>query len=157
MSAPAITITIPVPTAYTVDQARLVAWLGSHGWVPYRDNYEGWYVFDKGKHVAAFSGRDEPRLIQYLREAVMVAAEAEGIEPHALAAQLGPEGPALQWAHMSDSARARPLAALDGAARAQRQCAIVARTFDDPEAALSHEGQALEHEAAAAVLRGGGR
>ena len=76
-----------------------------------------------------------------------------------IAAQLStpPEGPALQWAHASADTRAPVLALLDREARWERSDATRCRNNDEPELALAAEGRAMAHEAAAAVLRGGGR
>ena len=68
-----------------------------------------------------------------------------------------PEGPALQWAHASADTRAPVLALLDSEAADSRHNAAVAREEGKTAEALAEEGRAMAHEAAAAVLRGGGR
>jgi len=45
------------------------------------------------------------------------------------------------------------LALLDEIARDERNAATLARMADDIESALAHDGRAMAHEAAAAVLR----
>ena len=67
------------------------------------------------------------------------------------------DGPALQWAHASADTRAPVLALLDSEARWERSDAARCRNNDEPELALAADGRAMAHEAAAAVLRGGGR
>ena len=81
------------------------------------------------------------------------------MEPATLAALLTAPaaGPALQWAHASADTRAPVLALLDGPAVEHRCFAVLARAMGDIENALAHDGKAMAHEAAAAVLRGGGR
>ena len=66
-------------------------------------------------------------------------------------------GPALQWAHASAPSRARPIALLDKEALELRADAQSERDDGRTIEALRFEGEAMEMEAAAAVLRGGGR
>ena len=67
------------------------------------------------------------------------------------------DGPALQWAHASADTRAPVLALLDSEAADSRHNAAVARAEGKTAEALAEDGRAMAHEAAAAVLRGGGR
>jgi len=152
----AITITLPgPPVAYAVEPARLVAWLVGRGWTldpAFRDE-DGVYYTRSVNTVwlpDVSVDADYPRV---LARAIQTFANLDAIEPHALAAQLGPEGPALQWAHASADTRAPVLATLDGNARRERAVAVERRADGHSIAALAAEGRALAFEAAAAVLR----
>lgn len=155
----ATTITLAVPAPFAIDPARLVAWLVSKG---YSASFTGggdlWAYYRRGSRFVAIpldSGyADYPRCV---RDAVRDAAEAEGIEPPALAALLAPPapGPALQWEHASSAMRADALAAIEDTARVFRIGAAHQREKGDAERALAAEGRALGLEAAAAWLRGG--
>lgn len=60
--------------------------------------------------------------------------------------------PALQWEHMSTSARASTLDAIAALAHASRVDAATWRAVGNVESALAAEGRALGLEAAVAVL-----
>ena len=150
------TITLPgPPVAYAVEPARLVAWLVGRGWTldpAFRDE-DGVYYTRSVNTVwlpDVSADADYPRV---LARAIQTFANLDAIEPHALAAQLGPEGPALQWAHASAPSRARPIALLDKEALELRADAQSERDDGRTIEALRFEGEAMEMEAAAAVLR----
>ncbi len=158
----AATITLPgPPVAYAVEPARLVAWLGSHGWEHdpiFGDASGQWYT--RGCHTVWLPTCDVgPSYPRDLARSVQTFANLERVEPATLAALLTAPaaGPALQWAHASADTRAPVLALLDREARWERSDATRCRNNDEPELALAAEGRAMAHEAAAAVLRGGGR
>ena len=156
-----VTITLAVPTPFAVDPARLVAWLTDKGYSadPAKDSGLWLHYARDGRAVAVPLRPEYSDYPRCLRDAVRDAALAEGLDPAALAVLLAPpvEGPALQWAHMAEPAKARILALLDGPATEHRCFATLARSLGDADKALHHEGRALEYEAAAAVLREGGR
>lgn len=156
------TITLAVPTPFAVEPARLVAWLAGRGYSTDESKGAGlWSLYTRGEHSVPVPLRPEysdyPRCI---RDAVVAAARCEEMAPAALAALLAPpvEGPALQWAHMAAPAQARILALLDGPAKEHRDNAAWARAkgIGFAETAMREDGLAMEYEAAAAVLRGGG-
>lgn len=90
-----------------------------------------------------------------LSEAVATVARIENRHPLDVLADLLPPtpGPALQWAHMSEAARAAALAYIDDTAHVFRTGAAHQRTQGDAERALVAEGRAMGLEAAAAALR----
>jgi hypothetical protein len=148
-----VTITLAVPTPFAIDPARLVAWLGSHGWI---ECAEPGYLSKRGQDpiwIPLDAGQTD------LREAIVCAADAEGLRPCALAALLAPpvEGPALQWAHASTAVREDTIATILDAAKSKRADASEEREGGQIKVALAFEAQAMGLEAAAAVLRGGGR
>ena len=162
----ATTIALPgPPVAYAVEPARLVAWLVGRGYAlaPSRPDEPTWLAYmNQERRVLALPNPSEWEADEYaiaLAESVGEAAEIAGIGARDLAALLSTpaEGPALQWAHASADTRATVLALLDATARDERGAATLARMADDIESAQAHDGRAMAHEAAAAVLRGGQR
>ena len=164
-----VTITLAVPTPFAVDTARLVAWLEGRG---YSECTESWcsprrLTFAKprpaepGRRYVIELPRDgvgspmDHR--DYLLDAIADAAEIEGLTPAALAALLAPpvEGPALQWAMMSERARSEVIARIADLAATDRKSVAILRADGCADQALEAEGDALGLEAAAAVLRGG--
>jgi len=157
MIAASVTITLAVPTPFAVDTARLVAWLGARGYRTDESKGAGlWSLYTRGERSVSVPLRPEysdyPRCI---RDAVVVAARCEEIEPAALAALIAPpvEGPALQWAMMSERARAEVIARIADLASTDRQSVAILRADGCADQALEAEGDALGLEAAAAVLR----
>lgn len=143
------TITLPVPTSFAVDPARLVAWLEGRGWIPCD---EPGYLSKRGEDPI-WIPLDACEAV--LCEAVKRAASAEGLRPCALAALLAhtADGPAPQWAHARADTRAPVLALLDSEAENHRDWAKEERAAGRTENALHEDGRALGLEAAAAVLR----
>ena len=147
----AVAITLPVPTSFAVEPARLVAWLEGRGWIPCD---EPGYLSKRGEDPI-WIPLDACEAV--LCEAVKRAASAEGLRPCALAALLAPpvEGPALQWAHARADTRADAIGAiLDVACQHRRQAEQLRDLDSEEERALEAEGRAMGLEAAAAVLRG---
>ena len=154
----AVTITLPgPPVAYAVEPARLVAWLLSRRWRECASHDPGFRSFEREGAITSL--RTGPWSPGYALSLVGRHADDADIEARDLAALLAPppEGPALQWAHASADTRAPVLALLDSEAADSRHNAAVARAEGKTAEALAEEGRAMAHEAAAAVLRGGGR
>ena len=163
MGADAVTITLPVPpVAFAVEPARLVAWLVGRGYAlaPSRHDKPTWLTYmNQERRVLVLPNPSEWEAGEYtvaLAESVGEAAEIAGIEARDLAAQLGPtvEGPALQWEHMSPTARAATTAAIAALAHASRVDAATWRAVGNVESALAAEGRAMGLEAAVAALGG---
>lgn len=154
----AVTITLPgPPVAYAVEPARLVAWLVGLGWRECASRDPGFCSFEQDGEIVSLE--IEPWDPDYARAVIVTWAHRACLTPHALAALLAtpPDGPAFQWAHMSDAARTAALDDIEGMATILREGAGRQRTFGRTEAALAAEGRAMGLEAAAAVLRGGQR
>lgn len=159
-----IHITLPgPPVTYAVEPARLVAWLVGRGYAltTSHPNEPAWLAYQNEHRTGVLlpnpSEWEAGEYAVALAESVGEAAETAGMAARDLAAQLGPEGPALQWAHANADTRAPVLALLDGHARSERRVAAGWRADGQPTAALAAEGRAMGLEAAAAVLRGGQR
>ncbi len=153
-----MTITLPVPTPFAIDPARLTAWLAGQGWSPCeRLSSDRWIVYERRSSAVRIPRNPQTGSWNLdMSDSVTSIAAEHHMAPHTLAALIGPPapGPALQWAHMADTARAPVLALLDGRAAEHRAGAVIARLRGDGESALAHEGRAMGLEAAAAVLRG---
>ena len=159
-----VTITLPgPPVAYAVEPARLVAWLVGRGYAltTRRPDEPTWLVYqNQERRFVLLPNPSEWEAGEYavaLAESVGEAAETAGMAARDLAAQLGPEGPALQWAHASADTRRQAIDDIAGFAVSLRGSAERSRSHGRPADALAHEGRAMGLEAAAAVLRGGGR
>ena len=155
----AVTITLPgPPVAYAVEPAAVVAHLLARGWREQPEAHPAFRLFASGRHMIAvpIAGGD---MADRMTGMLYQLADLEERPATVIAAQLStpPEGPALQWAHASADTRAPVLALLDSEAADSRHNAAVAREEGKTAEALAEEGRAMAHEAAAAVLRGGGR
>ena len=154
-----VTITLPgPPVAYAVEPAAVVAHLFTRGWREQPEAHPAFRLFASGRHMIAvpIAGGD---MADRMTGMLYQLADLEERPATVIAAELSKreEGPALQWAHASADTRAPVLALLDREARWERSDATRCRNNDEPELALAAEGRAMAHEAAAAVLRGGGR
>jgi hypothetical protein len=155
-----VTITIAVPTPFAVDPARLVAWLEGRGWIECAPSSTNSCYREFAKDDDRVIVPRHPEWCDYAREmaeSIKELAIHAGMAPHALAALLAPpvEGPALQWAMMSERARAEVIARIADLASTDRKSVAILRADGCADQALEAEGDALGLEAAAAVLRGG--
>ena len=157
-----VTITLAVPTPFAVDPARLVAWLAAHHWtVVHGDEHCKMWMrtapSGMSGHICLFNDLSHPHWREGMASTVTIVARTEGLEPHDLAALIAPpvEGPALQWAMMSERARSEVIARIADLAATDRKSVAILRADGCADQALEAEGDALGLEAAAAVLRGG--
>lgn len=152
-----IYITLAVPTPFAVDPARLVAWLEGRGYrTDPSDDSSLWANYTRDDRTVSIPlHQDYSDYSRCLCSAVIGAARREGLEPAALAALLAPpvEGPALQWAMMSERARSEVIARIADLAATDRKSVAILRADGCADQALEAEGDALGLEAAAAVLR----
>lgn len=107
------TITLPVPTTYPVDPARLVAWLVERGYVERLNSPRPSATYSRTFEKAAAGHRlrivevprcpaheDADRFALRLHRAVERTAEAEGLAAHELAALLAPPPPRAAVAYV---------------------------------------------------------
>lgn len=162
MWANQVTITLPgrAVTA-TLDPSALPRYLLARGWSagPIDEGDRVWVTYERGDGILIVPNPSEwpaEEIAWAIAENIEEIATIEQRHPLDVLADLLPstDGPALQWEHMSTTARASTLDAIAALARVSRVDAATWRAVGNTESALAAEGRAMGLEAAVAVLRG---
>ena len=158
MWATQVTITLPgrAVTA-TLAPSALPRYLLARGWSEFvLARQRGIRVFSKGQQGVAVADASHEDAFDRNAAAIVHIAALEDRRPLDVLADLLPstDGPALQWEHMSTTARVSTLDAIATLARVSRVDAAARRAVGNTESALAADGRAMGMEAAAAMLRG---